>query len=68
MYLNYRCFQLFKTIHELTDTVEGIYLATVDVIKDFAEDNVKYLELRTTPRPIHGAIETYIETVLRAIE
>lgn len=59
---------MFKILHELTDTAEAIYLATVDVIKEFADDNVRYLELRTTPRVINGSMKTYIEAVLQAIE
>lgn len=52
----------------MTDSSEAIYLATVDVIKDFAEDNIYYLELRTTPRPINGSLEPYVDAVLRGIE
>ncbi|KAI8640605.1 hypothetical protein BD408DRAFT_234310 [Parasitella parasitica] len=43
-------FKLFKFIYQLTDDEESIRIATRDVIDDFAKDNVKYLELRTTPR------------------
>ena len=44
---------------------------TIDVIHEFASDNVKYLELRSTPR---GNIESgmtkrdYIEAVIEAIQ
>ena len=44
---------------------------TYDVIHEFAEDNVKYLELRTTPREDSSTgmtRETYVEAVLRAID
>ena len=43
---------------------------TYDVIHEFHEDNVKYLELRSTPRevPKTGMTrELYVEAVLRAI-
>ena len=43
---------------------------TYDVIHEFHEDNVKYLELRSTPRevPETGMTrELYVEAVLRAI-
>jgi hypothetical protein len=38
------------------------------VIKEFAEENVRYLELRTTPRAIDGSLDTYVDAVIRAIE
>lgn len=40
------------------------------MIKEFAKDNVKYLELRTTPRDVSSTRMTkssYIESVLKAI-
>ncbi|XP_013406866.1 adenosine deaminase-like protein [Lingula anatina] len=65
------CFAMFRIIHPLTDTAETIYMVTCDVIRDFAEDNVKYLELRSTPRhvPATGMTkETYVRAILKAIE
>ncbi|XP_046635221.1 adenosine deaminase-like protein [Daphnia pulicaria] len=62
------CFEVFKIIHQLTDSEKSIYIATVDVIKEFAEENVRYLELRTTPRAIDGSLDTYIDAVIRAID
>ncbi len=44
---------------------------TSDVIKEFAEDNVKYLELRTTPRNNDTTGMTkmsYLNSVIKAIE
>ena len=41
------------------------------MIHEFADENVKYIELRTTPRaePSTGMTkESYVETVLRAID
>ena len=43
-------FPLFKFIYQLTDDEESIRIATRNIIDEFAKDNVKYLELRTTPR------------------
>ncbi|KAF1798921.1 hypothetical protein V8B55DRAFT_1521190 [Mucor lusitanicus] len=43
-------FSLFKFIYQLTDDEESIRIATRNIINEFAKDNVKYLELRTTPR------------------
>lgn len=43
-------------------------LATKNVIKDFSEDNVVYLELRTTPRKTEKISKLqYIETVIKTI-
>ncbi|XP_054714575.1 adenosine deaminase-like protein isoform X2 [Uloborus diversus] len=67
----YRCFELFSLFHELTDSPEAIYLATCDVIKEFYEDNVLYLELRTTPKASfagHMTQKSYVEVVVKAIE
>ncbi len=44
---------------------------TQDVLREFAEDNLKYLELRTTPRDVPATGMTrrsYIQAVLRAID
>ncbi|XP_055323946.1 adenosine deaminase-like protein [Sitodiplosis mosellana] len=43
-------FEKFKYAHELTDTPEAVALATECVIRDFSDDNVVYVELRSTPR------------------
>lgn len=62
------CFDLFRVAHDLTKTREAVYLATESVIKEFADDNVKYLEIRTTPREEAGmSKEDYIESVVKAI-
>ncbi|KAK4574397.1 hypothetical protein LTR86_002159 [Recurvomyces mirabilis] len=44
-------FTLFdQYIYQLLDDIESVQEATRSVIRDFATDGVKYLELRTTPR------------------
>ena len=52
LFLFYACsaFEKFKYAHELTDTREAVALATECVIRDFNDDNVVYVELRSTPR------------------
>ncbi|XP_066256092.1 adenosine deaminase-like protein [Euwallacea similis] len=63
-----RVFDLFKVAHSLTNNPTNLYIATKNVIKEFAQDNVIYLELRTTPRCGKDMSEDeYIETVVRAI-
>uniref|UniRef100_A0AAY5K6P3 Adenosine deaminase domain-containing protein n=1 Tax=Esox lucius TaxID=8010 RepID=A0AAY5K6P3_ESOLU len=64
------CFQVFKVIHQLIDTEEDILMVAKDVIREFAEDGVKYLELRTTPREDKNTGMTkrsYVQTVIEAI-
>lgn len=65
------CFQVFKVIHQLVDSEEDILMVAKDVIKEFAKDGVKYLELRSTPRaePKSGLTKrSYVETVIGAIQ
>lgn len=62
------CFQIFKVVHQIVTDTEAVYLATKDVIKEFADDGVKYLELRSTPKSIGSMTkDMYIEAVMKAI-
>ena len=63
-------FPLFsKYIYELCSTPASIIYSTNAVLRDFKEDGVVYLELRTTPRssPFMSK-EEYITTVLSCIQ
>ncbi|XP_068169072.1 adenosine deaminase-like protein isoform X2 [Antennarius striatus] len=65
------CFQVFKVIHQLVESEEDILMVATDVIKEFAADGVKYLELRSTPREEKNTGLTknrYVETVLKSIQ
>ncbi|XP_037307848.1 adenosine deaminase-like protein [Pungitius pungitius] len=65
------CFQVFKVIHQLVDSEEDILMVATDVIREFAADGVKYLELRSTPREEKRTGLTkkgYIESVIKAIK
>ncbi|XP_009992826.1 PREDICTED: adenosine deaminase-like protein [Chaetura pelagica] len=65
------CFQMFQIIYQITTSTEDILLITKDVIKEFADDGVKYLELRSTPREEKSTGMTkrmYVETVLEGIK
>ncbi|XP_078088994.1 N6-Methyl-AMP deaminase isoform X2 [Mustelus asterias] len=65
------CFEMFKVIHQLTDRVEHIFMVAKEVIKEFAADGVKYLELRSTPREESSTGMTkksYVEAILEAIK
>ncbi|XP_073827710.1 adenosine deaminase-like protein [Musca autumnalis] len=64
-----KCFQKFAFMHELTSTRRGLQLATELVIRDFALDNVIYLELRTTPKQNqHMTRREYLETIMQGIQ
>ncbi|XP_045142452.1 adenosine deaminase-like protein isoform X1 [Echinops telfairi] len=65
------CFQMFQLIHQLTTNPEDILMVTKDVIKEFADDGVKYLELRSTPRRENATgmtKKTYVESILEGIK
>lgn len=65
------CFDIFPLIHKVIDSPEAIYKVTSDVIAEFEADQVKYLELRTTPREelLTGMTRrSYVQTVLSAIK
>lgn len=65
------CFQMFQIIHQLTTGPEDILMVTKDVIKEFADDGVKYLELRSTPRRENATgmtKKTYVESILEGIK
>ncbi|XP_033341871.2 adenosine deaminase-like protein [Megalopta genalis] len=64
------CFKVFDIAHSLTVTPEAVFQSTYDVIKEFKEDNVIYLELRSTPRAVNGQMtkREYIEAIIRAFQ
>uniref|UniRef100_A0A4X2L781 Adenosine deaminase domain-containing protein n=1 Tax=Vombatus ursinus TaxID=29139 RepID=A0A4X2L781_VOMUR len=65
------CFQVFQFIHQINTSPEDRLIVTKDVIKEFAVDGVKYLELRSTPREENAAGMTkksYVEAVLEGIK
>ncbi|KAK6173711.1 hypothetical protein SNE40_017117 [Patella caerulea] len=64
-------FRLFKMIHQVCDDEYSIYKLTYDIIHDFAADNVKYLEIRSTPKDIpQGGLtrKSYLQTMIKAIK
>ena len=61
-------FSFFKASQFLLDHPEAVSVATKRTIAEFAQDNVRYLELRTTPRAVAGKMtaEEHIRTVAQA--
>uniref|UniRef100_A0ABM0MCJ3 Uncharacterized protein LOC102802231 n=1 Tax=Saccoglossus kowalevskii TaxID=10224 RepID=A0ABM0MCJ3_SACKO len=65
------CFQIFGMIHKLVDNIDAVAMVIKDVIEEFNDDGVYYLELRSTPRdvPTTGMTKRqYIDTVLLGIQ
>lgn len=62
-------FRMFSIIQGITDNPDSVSLATKQVIKEFAEDGVKYLELRSTPRAVAGRMtkQEYCEAILKEV-
>ena len=50
------CFALFGAIHRTVTSLAAVRRIAAEVLADFAADNVKYLELRTTPRALAGKV------------
>lgn len=62
-------FKAFDLAYTLTKTPDAVYLAAYNTIKEFCDDNVIYLELRSTPREEKGmSKKDYVLALLRAIE
>lgn len=65
------CFTVFKMIHHLVDDEEAVRMVACDVVKEFAEDGVIYLELRSTPRGNQTTgmtKQSYVEAILSGID
>eukprot|EP01064_Diplonema_japonicum_P033061 TRINITY_DN6427_c5_g1_i1.p1 TRINITY_DN6427_c5_g1~~TRINITY_DN6427_c5_g1_i1.p1 ORF type:complete len:353 (+),score=77.14 TRINITY_DN6427_c5_g1_i1:67-1059(+) len=64
-----KCFKLFDAVYKVTDNLKAIERITKEVVHDYAMENTKYLELRTSLKALDGKTETeYLETVLSAVE
>jgi adenosine deaminase len=70
------CFTIFSHLHRLLNNKENLERVTREILKDFADENVIYLELRTTPRVIYDSFSKkviltkrdYIETIINEIK
>ena len=49
------CFAIFGAIHRTVTSLSAVRRITAEVLEDLAAENVKYLDLRTTPRALAGA-------------
>ena len=44
------CFEIFKAVSQAVTSNEEMYRIVREIIQDNAKHNVRYLELRTTPK------------------
>uniref|UniRef100_M4B6M1 Adenosine deaminase domain-containing protein n=1 Tax=Hyaloperonospora arabidopsidis (strain Emoy2) TaxID=559515 RepID=M4B6M1_HYAAE len=64
------CFQMFQLIHHVVTSRSVLRRIVTEAIEDFAAENVKYLELRSTPRslPRDGATRMdYVNEVVAVL-
>jgi adenosine deaminase len=63
------CFKLFGFIHAAVTTTDVVTRITRECIEDFCAENVKYVELRTTPkRSGNFTARNYINAVVQGIQ
>ncbi|KAG5678408.1 hypothetical protein PVAND_008083 [Polypedilum vanderplanki] len=63
-----KCFEKFKLAHELVDSISALKLATECIISEFSNENVVYLELRSTPRSTECMTKAqYLEAIVEQI-
>eukprot|EP01059_Diplonema_ambulator_P008189 TRINITY_DN1772_c6_g1_i1.p1 TRINITY_DN1772_c6_g1~~TRINITY_DN1772_c6_g1_i1.p1 ORF type:complete len:355 (+),score=91.02 TRINITY_DN1772_c6_g1_i1:68-1066(+) len=65
----HRCFKLFDAVGKVTDTLRAIKRIAREVVVDYAMENTKFLELRTSLKALEGTTEReYLEAVLQGME
>ncbi|ETI43781.1 hypothetical protein F441_11296 [Phytophthora nicotianae CJ01A1] len=65
------CFEMFGLIHQVVTSRRVLRRIVIEAVEDFAAENVKYLELRSTPRdlPRDGATRAdYVGEVVSALQ
>ncbi|GMF11617.1 unnamed protein product [Phytophthora lilii] len=65
------CFEMFGLIHQVVVSRRVLRRIVIEAVEDFAAENVKYLELRSTPRDLaeDGASrQDYVDEVVSALE
>ncbi|CAM9351236.1 unnamed protein product [Ectocarpus sp. 6 AP-2014] len=64
------CFKIFDTIHTVVSDLPAVRRITLEALQDMQRDNVRYAELRTTPRPLADGTSRrdYIENVLQVFQ
>lgn len=63
------CMKVFEAVKQFTNSHEVVTRITREVVEDFEEDGVVYLELRSTPKAIGEMTKkSYVEAVLQGLE
>ncbi|KAJ0404164.1 hypothetical protein ATCC90586_008615 [Pythium insidiosum] len=65
------CFEMFHLIHQVVVSRQALRRIVIEAIEDFAAENVKYIELRSTPRALErdgSSRDDYIAEVVSAVE
>ncbi|KAJ3216049.1 hypothetical protein HK099_006088 [Clydaea vesicula] len=63
------CFEMFKFMHQLSNSEKNLRFIVKMVIQEFFEDGCTYLELRTTPRQLNNLTKAeYVELILEEIK
>lgn len=64
-------FEFFKIASQLVTDISTLKRVVYEIIEDFAKQNTRYLELRSTPKPLKGSQSTskdYIEAICEVME
>ncbi|CAM9681273.1 unnamed protein product, partial [Hapterophycus canaliculatus] len=64
------CFKIFDTIHTVVSDLPAVKRVALEALQDMRKNNVRYAEIRTTPRPLADGTSRreYIESVLRVFQ
>ncbi|XP_075243317.1 N6-Methyl-AMP deaminase-like isoform X2 [Convolutriloba macropyga] len=61
-------FDAFEPAQEILCDEESVKVAVEDVVGSYASENVRYLELRTTPKELPGfTAQQYVQTIVNAV-
>lgn len=66
-----QCFEMFDLIHQVVVSRCALRRIVIEAVEDFAAENVKYLELRSTPRALERdglSREDYVAEVVSALD
>jgi adenosine deaminase len=66
-----QCFEMFDLIHQVVVSRRALRRIVIEAVEDFAAENVRYLELRSTPRALERdglGREDYIAEVVAALD
>ncbi|CAN0009402.1 unnamed protein product [Scytosiphon promiscuus] len=64
------CFKIFDAIHTVVSDLQAVKRIALEALQDMSRNNVRYAEIRTTPRPLADGTSRrdYIENVLRVFQ